>query len=169
VVDVAVRVEEAGDGTVAAVLAVEGERRRRGLGGDQRVDDDDPLVALDHVQVREVEAAQLVDARRQLEQAGDPVEAAEPPERRVGGLGRLTVEELVGAQVPGGAAVVALDQGRLEGGDEPAPCFLEVAFVLRRQRAQRLAVAARRVLARGLGAGAHASSSAAARKRGAAA
>ena len=43
VVDVAVGVDQPGDRALAAVLAVEGERRGRGLGRDQRVDDDDAL------------------------------------------------------------------------------------------------------------------------------
>ena len=42
VVDVAVGVDQAGDRALAAVLAVEGQRRGGGLGGDQRVDHDDP-------------------------------------------------------------------------------------------------------------------------------
>jgi hypothetical protein len=57
VVDVAVGVDEAGDRALAAVLAIEREGGGRGLGRDQRVDDDDPTLALDHVHVREVEAA----------------------------------------------------------------------------------------------------------------
>ena len=89
VVDVAVGVDEAGDRAIAAVLAVERQGGGRGLGRDQRVDDDDPALALDHVHVREVEAAQLVEARRHLEEAGDLVEPALPPEAGVGGVGAL--------------------------------------------------------------------------------
>jgi hypothetical protein len=61
------------------MLSVEGECRGCRLRGDQGVDDDDPLLPLDHVHVGEIEAAQLVDAGGELEQAGDAVQAAEPP------------------------------------------------------------------------------------------
>jgi len=131
VVDVAVGVDQAADGTLAAVLAVEGQCRGGGLGGDQRVDHDDPLVSLDHVHVREVEAAQLVEARRQLEEAGDPSQLALPPEVGVGRLRRLAVEEIVGAQVPDDATLLVLDHGRVEGRDETAARFLEVRLAHR--------------------------------------
>ena len=42
VVDVAVGVDQPGDRALAAVLAVESQRRGGGLARDQRVDDDDP-------------------------------------------------------------------------------------------------------------------------------
>ncbi len=126
VVDVAVGVDQAGDRAIAAVLAVEGEGRGGGLGGDQRVDHDDPLMALDHVHVGEVEAAQLVEARRQLEEAGDAAELALSPEARVGGVGRLGLEEVVALQLPDRAAIRVLDPGWVEGGDETAARCLEV-------------------------------------------
>ena len=96
VVDVAVGVEEPGDRALAAVLAVEREGGGGRLRRDQRVDDDDPVGALDHVHVGEVEAAQLEEAGGQLEEAGDAVEAGETPEARVRGVGGgLRVEEVV--------------------------------------------------------------------------
>jgi len=45
VVDVAVGVDEAGNGALAAVLAVEGSAAAAGSRPDQRVDDDDSLVS----------------------------------------------------------------------------------------------------------------------------
>jgi hypothetical protein len=126
VVDVAVGVDQTGDRAVAAVLAVEREGRRRGLGGDQRVDDDDALASLDHVHVREVEAAQLVEAGRQLEETGDAAELGLAPEIGVGRGGRFRVEEGVGLELPDHAAVRVLHSGRIEGGDEPSPCLLEL-------------------------------------------
>jgi hypothetical protein len=83
VVDVAVGVDQAGDGAIAALLAVEGQRRCRGLGGDERVDHDDALASLDHVHVGEVEAAQLEEAGGQLEEAGDAAELRLAPEARL--------------------------------------------------------------------------------------
>ena len=62
VVDVAVGVDDGDDRPVAAVRAVQRQRRGGGLGGDQRVDDDDAGVALDEADVGQVEAAHLVDA-----------------------------------------------------------------------------------------------------------
>ena len=129
-------VYQAGDRAVAAVLAVEGEGRRRGLGGDQRVDHDDPLAALDHVHVGEVEAAQLVEARRQLEEPGDAAELALPPEARVGCLGRIGIEEVVTLQLPDSAAVLTLDPGWVEGGNETAASCLEVVHLALRRGQQ---------------------------------
>ncbi len=147
VVDVAVAVDEPGDRALAPVLAVEGQRRRRGLGRDQRVDDDDPLLALDDVHVGEVEAAQLVEAGRDLEQAGDAVEQALAPEAGVDGVGRLALEEVVGLEVPDRVAALAGHGRRLEAGDQPPSRLGEVLVVGERQRGRRLAVAASGVLA----------------------
>jgi hypothetical protein len=49
------------------------------------------------------------------------------PEARVGGGGRILVEEAVGLQLPDDPAVLVLDPGRVEGGDEAAARVLEVA------------------------------------------
>src|SRR6187551_2541439 len=126
VVYMAVRVDQAGYRTLAAVFAVEGEGCRCGLDGDQGVDHDDPLLALDDVHVGEIEATQLVEARCQLEEAGDLVQLAEPPEAWVGGVGCFSFEEVVGAEVPGGATVPALHQRRVECRDKPAARLLEI-------------------------------------------
>lgn len=61
VVAVRVRVDQPGHRAVTAVFAVQRERRRRGLGGDQGVDDDDTCVALDQCQVRQVQVPDLVE------------------------------------------------------------------------------------------------------------
>jgi hypothetical protein len=116
VVDVAVGVDQAGDRPLAAVLAVERQRGRRGLGRDQRVDDDDPLAPLDHVHVGEVEAAQLVEAGDDLEETGDAAQLALAPEVGVGAGGWVGIEEVVGAELPDDAAVLVLDPRRVEGG-----------------------------------------------------
>ncbi len=71
VVDVAVGVDQRRDGPLAAMAAVERERRGGGLGGDQRVDHDHAALALDERHVRKVQAAHLVDAVGHLEQAMD--------------------------------------------------------------------------------------------------
>jgi hypothetical protein len=166
VVDVAVGVDDAGNRAVAAVLAVEGEGGGCGLGRYQRVDDDDPPLALDHVHVREVESAQLVEAGRHFEEAGDPVEPALAPEAGVGGVGALLVEEGVGVEIPDEPAAGALDPGRLEAGEEAAFGVGEVLGALGRQRTPGFAVAARGDLGSRLAGGGHAAS-ASSRRRGA--
>ncbi len=105
VVDVAVRVEQAGHRPLAAMLAVERQRGGRRLGGDQRVDHEDARVALDDRHVREVEAAHLVDALGHLEQAVDRVQLPLAPEARVHRLRAVRVEEPVGVRVPDDAPV----------------------------------------------------------------
>jgi hypothetical protein len=95
------------------------------------------------VHVREVEAAQLVEARRDLEEAGDPVQPALAPEAGVGGRRALGGEEVVALQVPDRASALPLDGGRLEGGDQAAPRLLEILRRAGRQGRGRLAVAAR--------------------------
>jgi hypothetical protein len=70
------------------------------------------------VHVREVEAAQLVEAGRDLEQAGDAVEPALSPEAGVGGIGGLAGEKAVALQIPDNSAALTRDRCRLEGGDE---------------------------------------------------
>jgi len=131
VVDVAVGVDQRRDGAIAAVLAVERQSRRRGLGGDQRIDHDDALAPLDHVHVGEVEAAQLEEARGEFEEAGDAAELRLAPEARVRRRRRLAVEEVVGIELPDDATVLVLDPGRIEGGDQAAARFLEVVAFLR--------------------------------------
>jgi hypothetical protein len=128
VVDVAVGVDQAGDGTLTAMLAVEAQCRGGSLGRDQRVDHDDSLFPLDHVHVREIETAQLVEAGRQLEKTGDPSQLALPPEIRVSGVRWFAVEEVVRAQIPDSAALRVLDHGWLEGRDQTATCLFEVAL-----------------------------------------
>ena len=69
VVDVRVRVDDARDGPVPPVLAVQRERGGRRLGGDERVDDDDTGPTLDEGHVRQVEPPDLVDPLHDLEEA----------------------------------------------------------------------------------------------------
>ena len=69
VVDVAVGVDDGDHRPVPAVGAIQRQRGGRGLGGDQRVDDDHAGVALDEGDVRQVQAANLVDALDDLVEA----------------------------------------------------------------------------------------------------
>ena len=112
-VDVAVGVDHRDDGPVAAVRAVQRQRGRGGLGGDQRIDDDDAGVALDEADVGQVEAAHLVDA---LDHLVEPLLGGElglPPQARVHRGRRVTVEERVDVVVPYDAPVGRLDDARV--------------------------------------------------------
>ena len=112
VVDVRVGVDDRGDRPVAAVLAVERQRGGRGLLGDQRVDDDDAVVALDQRHVRQVETADLVDAVGDLVEPLLRAQLALAPQARVRGVGAVGVEEGVGVVVPDHAPVGGLDDAR---------------------------------------------------------
>ena len=127
VVDVAVRVDHRDDRPVTAVLAVQRQRRRRGLGRDQRVDDDHAGVALDEGDVRQVETAHLVDALDDLVQAllGDQRATAATGSGCTVSAPRRS-RKCVGVVVPHDPAVGGGDHARLERGDEPSVGVLEV-------------------------------------------
>ncbi len=138
VVDVAVAVDHRHDRALGAVGEVEIERGLRGLGRDQRVDQDQAGGALDDGQVRQVHAAHLVDAVADLEEAVDGVELRLAPEARVHRVGRLRVlQEGVALHRPGRPRRVAARHGRIgHGGDEAAMRIVEVAAVGPGQRGQ---------------------------------
>ena len=130
VVDVRMGVDHRGDRPVATVLAVERQAGRGDLGRDRRVDDDHPGLALDQRHVRQLDPAQLVDARGDLEQALDRGQLALPPQARVhrvravpgGGAGE-------GVGVVHHPAVGCRNHARLQPGDQPAVRVLEVGSV----------------------------------------
>jgi hypothetical protein len=134
VVDVAVGVDEPGDGAIAARRAVEPERGGGGLGGDQRVDDDDALVALHQGHVGEVEPADLVGAGSDLEQAVHEVELGLAPQARVHRCRRRPADVAVGGEVPHHPAVGGPHHRVVQGGDEAPPGVLEVLVVVEGQR-----------------------------------
>ena len=110
VVDMAVGVDHRDDGAVtAAVGAVQRQRRGGCLGGHQWIDDDDAGVALDEGDVREVEAADLIDARHHFVQALFGGQGRLPPQAGVHRGRRGAVEECVHVVVPHHAAVGRLD------------------------------------------------------------
>ena len=138
VVGVAVAVDHRGHRPVAAVGAVEVEAGAGHLGGDERVDDDHPALALDEGHVGEVEAAHLVDALGDLEEAVVEVQARLAPEARVDGGRRLRAgQECVVAQAPHHAALRVLDLDLGQGRHEAARGVLEVPRVVERQRLER--------------------------------
>jgi hypothetical protein len=133
VVDVAVRVEQARHRPVAAVLAVERERRRRALGRDQRIDHEDAAVALDDGHHRQVQATHLIDPFADLEQPVDRGELALPPQTRIDRVRAVGVEERIRAGVPHDAPVRRAHHRVRQRADEPAPRILEVLGVRERQ------------------------------------
>jgi hypothetical protein len=140
VVDVGVRVDHRLHRPLTAVLGVERERGSGRLGADQRVDDDDAGVTLDDAHDRQVEAPQLVDAGRDLEQAVFDEQLSLPPQARIGGVGRIGVaQELVGIEVPHHAPVRSADLPIGRSTDEAAAGIVEVLSVMHRQgRSQRV-------------------------------
>ena len=134
VVDVAVAVDDADHGPLAAVLPVQRERRRSGLRRDEGVDDEHARVALHEGDVGEVEAAHLVDAGDDLEQAVDRVQLRLAPEAGVGGFRHRALEEgAVGLVVPDDAAVGIVDDARVDPPDEAASGVVEVLGVVEGQ------------------------------------
>ena len=120
------------------MLRIELEARARDLGRDQGIDDDEPPVAFDHGHVRDVEAADLIDPVRHLEEAMAQVEPSQAPEARIDrGRGVLVGEEGVVAETPDDASLVVLDLDLGQRAEEATPRVLEVAGIVERQRGQR--------------------------------
>ena len=92
-VDVAVAVDHRGHRPGAAVVPIELDRGAGYFRGDERIDDDDAAAALDDRHVGDVEAAHLVDAVSNLEQAVVHVEPCLAPQARVDGIGSLLVRQ----------------------------------------------------------------------------
>ena len=131
VVDVTVRVDDPHDRPFAAVLTVESQRRGGRLDADEWVDDEDARLAFDERDVGEVQAAHLVDARHDLEEAVDGVEDGLAPEAGVDAVrGGSLQEGPIGLVVPDDAPVGGLDDAGIQAADEAAPRVLEVRGVV---------------------------------------
>ena len=121
----------------AAMLPVKLQRRPRHLGGDERIDDDDAPAALDDGHVGDVEAAHLVDAVGDLEQAVVHVEPRLPPQAGVHRVRRLLVREegiVLEREDHPAFRVAEGDVGQR--GDEAARGVIEVLGIAERQRVQ---------------------------------
>ena len=140
VVDVAVGVNHRDDGPRPSVLAVQGERRGRGLGGDQRVDDDDAGVAFDEADVGQVESANLVDPLDHLVQTLLGAQLALSPQAGVHCRWRFGIEKRVDVVVPHHSSVGSLDDAGFERAEESAVGGVEVGGVVERQVPQGLSV-----------------------------
>ena len=111
VIDMAVGVDHRLHRLLAAVGEVEVHSGLRRLLGDQRVDDGDPLGALDDGHVREVLVADLIDAVRDLEEPADVDELGVAPQARVhsGRCIDAFLDEVVLRRIPDDVSGVALD------------------------------------------------------------
>ena len=125
---------------IAAVSAIQGQRGSGRLGGDQRVDDDDPGIALDEADVGKVETANLVDALDHLVEPLLSAQLALPPQAGVHRRRRLPVHERVNVVVPHHSSIGRLDDARFERTDESPVGAVEVDLVGEGQSLQVLAV-----------------------------
>ena len=141
VVDMAVREDDGRHRLVAQVPARESQRCGCGLARCQRVDHDEPSLALDQRHVGEVEAAQLVDAVGDLEQACLGVELGVAPQAGIDCVGRLALDELESVEVDQQAAVGA-QQLAFRPGDKTAAGVVEVLRVVEFEVLHRLRVGA---------------------------
>ena len=133
-VHVAVGVDHRDDGPVAAVRAVQLQRRGRHLGGDQRVDDDQTGVALDEADVGEVQAADLVDARHHLVETLLGGQHALPPQAGMHRWRRVAGDERVRVVIPHHPPVGGFDDAGRQRRDESPVGVGEIGGVVERQR-----------------------------------
>ena len=134
VVGVAVGVDQGADRPLAAMGAVEGQRGGGGFGVGQGVDDDDAALAFDDRHVGQVDAADLVDTGRDLEQAVGHVQARQTPKAGVHLRRRLLAgEEGVVVEVPDQLAAGAAHHPVRQRRDMPAPGIGEVGRVVEGQ------------------------------------
>ena len=140
VVDVAVGVNDSAHGTITPVLPVQRQRRGGDLGGHQRVDHDDAGVALDDRHVRQVEAADLVDAGHHLVKSLLGHQGRLPPQARVHAGRRVAGQERVDVVVPHHASIGGGDDTGFLLGDEPTVGIGEIPGVAERECVQVFAV-----------------------------
>ena len=134
-IGMAVGVDHRGDGFCRAVGEIKIERGLRGLVRQQRIDQDQPAVAFDDGHVGDVEAAHLVDAVGDLEQAVDRVELRLPPQARIDRRRHLVLlQERIGFCVERRPAAGPGDHAIRQRGDKPAFGVVEIGAVGKRQR-----------------------------------
>ena len=130
VIGVAVRIDDGKNRLLRHMLIEEFERRARGLGRGQRIDDDPARAGVDKRNRRHVEAAHLIDALGDLEETVLGEDLRLPPEAGIGCLRRGTFEEIVRREIDCGAAVLAHDLRIFARRDEAAACEIEILAVV---------------------------------------
>ena len=128
------------DRPLPAVCAIQLQRGGRGLGGDQRIDHDDSGVAFDEADVRQVEAADLIDALDHFVEALLGAQLALPPQAGMHRRRRVAADECVGVVVPHHATVGGLDDAWALSGNESPVGVVEVGGVVERQIVPMVAV-----------------------------
>ncbi len=129
-VDVAVGVDHRDHGPIAPVTPVQLQRRGRHLGGDQRIDHDQTGVPLDEADVRQVQSANLIDARHDFVEALFRRQHALPPQTRMHRRRCIARHEGVLVVVPHHPAVGGLDDARRQRADESPVGVGEVGGVV---------------------------------------
>ena len=135
VVDMAVSVDHGHHGPLRPVGEVMFQCRPGNFGRRQRIDQDQPAVALDHRHVGDVEAAQLIEAVGDHEQAVGHVEPGHAPQARVHRVGRqLAIDEGIFAKIPQYRAAGRAHHAVRHRRDQTLLRRLEIADVGKRQR-----------------------------------
>ncbi len=130
VIDVAVRIDHRENRLLGDMLGHELQRRARDFDRGQRIDDDPAGACIDERHGRDVEAAHLVDALGDLEEAVLGEDLRLTPQARIGRIGRLALEERVRRQIERRAAVGPLDERILARRDEAALRKFEIPAVV---------------------------------------
>ena len=120
-------------GFAGAVGKIQFEGPARGLGRDERIDDDQPGVTLDYREVGEVRVADLVQTVRDLEEPSLEHELRLSPQARVHSVrcGGALLDKRVFLRVPYFATVLGSDDTAIrKGSDESALGVLEVPPIL---------------------------------------
>ncbi len=128
-VHMAVGVDDCDNRAVAAVRSIKRERGGRGLGADQRVDDDDPGVTFDEADVGQVESTDLIDPLDNFVEALLGAQLALPPQAGVYCVRRIAVQERVNIVVPHHSSVGRLDDAGFQRPDEAPIGVVEVRGV----------------------------------------
>ncbi|MNJ56676.1 hypothetical protein D3C77_522350 [compost metagenome] len=115
------------------ILVIEFEAGPGSFGRVERIDDDQPVIALNNGHVCQIDAANLVNLVCDLEQTGIGVELRHTPQAGVDGVRRVALsKEIVLMGVPHRLAIGVLDLTR-KSCHQPAACSFVVGPVLERQ------------------------------------
>ncbi len=127
-IDVTVGIDNCADCAIPAMGAIQLQRGGCCLGGDQRIDDDDPGVPLDEADVRQVEATHLIDALDHFVETLLGAQLALAPQAGMHRRRRVAADERVGVVVPHHATVGRLDDARALGRREAPVGVVEVRW-----------------------------------------
>lgn len=151
VVAVGMRNDDGDDGPLAKLLIDEFKRGTCRFLDRQWIDHDPTCIALDEGYVREIEAANLIDARNNLEQAVLHVEQSLTLQGWVDAVELHPLkQEVPVVHVPGHIAFIIHDLTERRGSDEAALGFLKVPLVSEGQKLALLLLRLDRVLRRHL-------------------